>query len=137
MMTNRRTLLAFMVLAATFTAMPDEAPAQTQKQTALTTPVAALTTPVATPVTALTTPIATPVAALPTPVATPVTAAPVTTRVAAGLTRKVSRLPSSRIEPVRPRELQPKAAAARPVARPVVSAGSPPAPSVARFPDPS
>jgi len=100
---------------------PGQLPMPLLAPPSLTTPVAALTTPVATPVTALTTPVAT----------------PVTTRVAAGLTRKVSRLPSSRIEPVRPRELQPKAAAARPVARPVVSAGSPPAPSVARFPDPS
>ena len=111
---------------------PGQLPMPLLAPPSLTTPVAALTTPVATPVTALTTPVATPVTALTTPVATPVT-----TRVAAGLTRKASRLPSPRIEPARPRELPAKAAAARPVARPVVSAGSPPAPSVARFPDPS
>jgi len=95
----------------------------------LTTPVAPLTTtPVAAP--------ATPVAAPTTPVA-PLTTTPVTTRVATGLARKVSRLPSSRIEPVRPRELPAKAVTVRPVARPIVSAGSAPAPSVARFPDPA
>ena len=88
----------------------------------LTTPVAPLTT--------------TPVAAPTTPVA-PLTTTPVTTRVATGLARKVSRLPSSRIEPVRPRELPAKAVTVRPVARPIVSAGSAPAPSVARFPDPA
>jgi len=73
---------------------------------------------------------------LTTPVA-PLTTTPVTTRVATGLARKVSRLPSSRIEPVRPRELPAKAVTVRPVARPIVSAGSAPAPSVARFPDPA
>jgi len=100
-----------------------------------TTPVAAPTTPVAAPTTPVAAP-ATPVAAPTTPVA-PLTTTPVTTRVATGLARKVSRLPSSRIEPVRPRELPAKAVTVRPVARPIVSAGSAPAPSVARFPDPA
>jgi len=111
------------------------APLTTTPVAAPATPVAAPTTPVAAPATPVAAP-ATPVAAPTTPVA-PLTTTPVTTRVATGLARKVSRLPSSRIEPVRPRELPAKAVTVRPVARPIVSAGSAPAPSVARFPDPA